>query len=214
MRTRWWATCPTAPSTSIRAPPRSTRRCTPMCRTRYVDHMHPDAIIAIAASKNSQGADAGDLRRRDRLAAVEAAGLRARPVAGEILRGQSRRQGRRARKPRPVHLGRHAEGMLRDDDRASSTRRSTGSSARPRARRSSAARRVKPLAAGRAPRDRGAADAGDPRPDLGRRAARSAISTTQPAVLEFVNSQGSARRWRRSAPPAPTISCAPRSGRW
>ena len=80
-KTRWSATCRTAPSTSTRARPRSTRRCTPSCRTQHVDHMHPDAIIAIAAAKNSQGADAGDLRRRDRLAAVEAARLRARPVA-------------------------------------------------------------------------------------------------------------------------------------
>ena len=82
----------------------------------YVDHMHPDAIIAIAAAKDSQGADQGDLRRRHRLAAVEAAGLRARPVAGEILPRKSRRQGRHPRKPWPVHLGRHAEGMLRNDD--------------------------------------------------------------------------------------------------
>ena len=36
----------------------------------------------------------------------------------------------------------------------------------------------------------------------------------QPAVLEFVNSQRARARWPRSAPPAPTISCAPRSARW
>ena len=50
-RTRWWATCRTAPSTSTRAPPRSTRRCTPSCPYAHVDHMHPDAVIAIAASR-------------------------------------------------------------------------------------------------------------------------------------------------------------------
>lgn len=33
------------------------------------------------------------------------------------------------------------------------------------------------------------------------------------AVLEFVNSK-TCVRWRLSAPPAPTISCAPRSARW
>ena len=72
-RTRWWATCRTAPSTSIRAPPRSTRRCTPSCPTAMSTTCIPTPIIAIAAAKNSQGADAGDLRRRDRLAAVAAA---------------------------------------------------------------------------------------------------------------------------------------------
>ena len=40
---------------------------------KHVDHMHPDAIIAIAAAKNSKELTARDLRRRDRLAAVEAA---------------------------------------------------------------------------------------------------------------------------------------------
>ena len=51
----------------------------------HVDHMHADAIIAIAASKDSKALTARGLRRRDRLAAVEAAGLRARAVAGEVL---------------------------------------------------------------------------------------------------------------------------------
>ena len=59
---------------------------------QHVDHMHPDAIIAIAASKNAQGADAGDLRRRDRLAALEAARVRARALAGEVLRARTRRR--------------------------------------------------------------------------------------------------------------------------
>ena len=54
MRTRWSATCRTAPSTSIRAPPRSTRRCMPSCRIAHVDHMHPDAIIAIAARRRTE----------------------------------------------------------------------------------------------------------------------------------------------------------------
>ena len=44
----------TAPSTSIRARPRSTRRCTASCRIAHVDHMHADAVIAIAASENAE----------------------------------------------------------------------------------------------------------------------------------------------------------------
>ncbi len=53
----------------------------------FVYHMHPDAIIAIAASRTTGKAlTKRDLRRRYRLAAVEAAGLRARTLAREILR--------------------------------------------------------------------------------------------------------------------------------
>ena len=83
---------------------------------KHVDHMHPDAIIAIAAASNSKELTARDLRRRDRLAAVEAAGLRARPVARQILPRQPAGDRRRAGKPRPVHLGRHGQAKLRDDD--------------------------------------------------------------------------------------------------
>ena len=181
----------------------------------HVDHMHPDAIIAIAAAKNSQRADAGDLRRRDRLAAVEAAGLRARPVAGEVLP-------RRIPKARGVVLESHGlftwgdtrKECYETTHRASSTRRSTGSRARPPARPVFGGAAVAAAAAERAPRHRGAADAGDPRPDLGKASRKVGHFDDQPAVLEFVGSQRSASRWRRSAPPAPTISCAPRSGRW
>ena len=83
-RTRWSATSRTAPSTSIRAPPASTRRRTASSRT-HVDHMHADAIIAIAAAQNGEALTAEDLRRRDRLAALAAAGLRARPEAARAM---------------------------------------------------------------------------------------------------------------------------------
>ena len=72
---------------------------------KHVDHMHPDAIIAIAASKNSRELTQGNLRRRDRLAAVAPPGIPARSRPRGLREGQSRCQGRRARKPRPVHLG-------------------------------------------------------------------------------------------------------------
>ncbi len=57
---------------------------------RHVDHMHPDAMIAIAASRERRAADAGDLRRRDRLAALAAAGLRPRPEARGARGGATR----------------------------------------------------------------------------------------------------------------------------
>ena len=58
------------------------------------------------------------LRRRDGLPAVAAAGLRPRPQARRDRRRESGAQGRRARRPRPLHLGRDLEGLLRDDARA------------------------------------------------------------------------------------------------
>ena len=116
-RTRWWATCRTAPSTSTRAPPRSTRRCTPMCRSKHVDHMHPDAVIAIAAAKNSKeltqeiyGGEIGWLPWKR-------PGYELGLVAGEVLPGEPRRKRRGARKPRAVHLGRRRQGVLRADPR-------------------------------------------------------------------------------------------------
>ena len=111
--------------------------------------MHPDAIIAIAAGEGPQGADRGDLRRRDRLAAVEAPRLRARPVAGEILRARTRTprascwratasspgatRPRHATRPRSRIINRAIDWFEREDRAAS---------------RRSAARRVQPLAGG------------------------------------------------------------------
>ena len=58
----------------------------------------------------------GDLRRRDRLAAVEAAGLRARPVAGEILPRTTRTPRAWCWKATACSPGATRQGMLRDDD--------------------------------------------------------------------------------------------------
>ena len=178
-KTRWSAICRIAPSTSIRAPPRSTRRCMPMCRKPIVDHMHPDAIIAIAASKNSRGADAGDLRRRDRLAALEAARLRARPVARKILRW-------RTRSAKGVMLESHGlftwgdtpkecyETTIADHQQGHRLVRD----ARPTARPAFGGAAVQPLPAAERRAIAAQADAGHSRPDLADAAASSAISTT------------------------------------
>ena len=58
-------------------------------------------------------ADRRDLRRRNRLAAVDPPRLRARPQAARAHAEESEAQGRRARSARTVHLGRHVEGLLR-----------------------------------------------------------------------------------------------------
>ena len=47
----------------------------------HVDHVHADAVIAIAASENAEALTKRDLRRRARLSAVAAAGLRPRAEA-------------------------------------------------------------------------------------------------------------------------------------
>ncbi len=106
-----------------------------------------------------------------------------------------------------------AEGLLRDDAARSSTGRSAGSRARRRASRPSAARvqrRWTPAA---------------------RRAVAARLMPAirghdlegQPQGRPFRRQRGGAgvrrlrrdwSRWRRLARPAPTISCAPRSGRW
>ena len=45
---------------------------------KHVDHLHPNAVIAVAASVNQERLDERDLRRRCHLRAVAAAGLRHR----------------------------------------------------------------------------------------------------------------------------------------
>ena len=62
-------------------------------------------------------ADRGDLRRRDRLVAVDSSRLRARPQTARTHAEESEAQGRGARGPWPVHLGRHLEGLLREHAR-------------------------------------------------------------------------------------------------
>ena len=72
------------------------------------------------------GADPRGLRRRDRLAALAAAGLRPRAEAGGDRARQPAPGRLRARRARPVHLGRGRQGLLRRPRCGSSSRRRTG----------------------------------------------------------------------------------------
>ena len=176
--------------------------------------MHADAIIAIAASKDSQALTAGDLRRRDRLAAWKRPGFELGLWLEKFCRENPQAKGVVLESHGLFTWGDDARGLLRDDARRHQPRHRLARASDRRASRPSAARGT-----GRCRRPSGGAvaaraDAGDPRHGLEGRAARSATSTTRPAVLEFVNAARHARRWRRSAPPAPTTSCAPRSARW
>ena len=46
--------------------------------------MHPDAVIALAASGGFKRARPGNLRRRDRLVALDAAGIRTRSATARV----------------------------------------------------------------------------------------------------------------------------------
>ncbi len=57
----------------------------------HVDHMHPDAVIAIAAAARSKELTARDLRRGNGLAALAAPRLRSRPEARRDGESRTRR---------------------------------------------------------------------------------------------------------------------------
>ena len=60
----------------------------------HVDHMHPNAVIAVAARRQLRAADQRDLRRRSGLDALAAARLRSRPDdCSEVCRKNPTRQG-------------------------------------------------------------------------------------------------------------------------
>ena len=98
--------------------PRATSIDTPLhgfVPHRHVDHVHADAVIAIAASENAEALTHKSVRRRARLSAVAAAGLRPWPQARRDGGGEPESERRRARRPWPLHLGADVEGLLRDD---------------------------------------------------------------------------------------------------
>ncbi len=105
----------------------------------------------------------GYLRRRDRLAAVAPPGFRARPDAVALRGREPEGQGRRAGKPRALHLGRRRAVLLRHD----AAHHQQGHRLVRRAGRGRGALRRcrgREPAGRHAARRRGAADAGDPRP--------------------------------------------------
>ena len=194
--------------------PRATSIDTPLhafVPARHVDHVHADAVIAIAASANAEELTKRDLRRRDRLSAVAAARLRSRPEARRDGDRSSRICRRGARRTRPVHLGADFEEPATRRRCASSRRRPTGSPAHEREPAFFGARHSRAVARG-APRSRGPADARDSRERYPRTSARSGISPMRPKCWNSSIRTRSAIS-RRSARPAPTISCAPKSVR-
>ena len=151
----------------------------------HVDHVHADAVIAIAACANAEELTRRSVRRRDRLPALAAAGLRPRPEARRDGDRASRICRRRARRPRPVHLGPDIEGGLPDhvahhpagrrlargQRKAAGLRRSARRCCRAEKRRAVAAA-LMPLIRGKISRDE----------------RKVGHFTDAPEVLEFVNS--------------------------
>ena len=137
--------------------------------------------------RERRSAHARGLRRRARLFAVAAAGVRPRPEA----RGDGGRkpglQGRRARRPRPLHLGADREGLLPDD--AGGDQQGGGLARRERARGSfrRRARKARCRRPGGATSRRRCLPAIRKRISAGER--KIGHFTDAPAVLEFVNSR-------------------------
>ena len=112
------------PHCTFRLNPRAASIDTPLhayVPRKHVDHVHADAIIAIAAAKNSK-----ELTRQifgDRIGWLpwKRPGYRIGAVAGKLLPGKPECRWRGPGKPRAFHLGRHGEGLLRPDDRRDQT---------------------------------------------------------------------------------------------
>ena len=177
----------------------------------HVDHMHPDAVIAIAASRDSErltrevfGGEIGWLP-------WQRPGFDLGLKLEAMAQGPAGAEGHRPRRPRPPHLGRHRQGVLPADAahhpegrRTTSRRRGSRSRSGSRSRRRSATPR-RPRS-WRAARPRPAREALEGRP-------QGHALHGRPGG-DGVRERGRARRsWPRSAPPAPTTSSARRSGR-
>ena len=100
--------------------PRATSIDTPLhgfVPHAHVDHVHADAVIAIAASENAEeltrevfGGELGFLP-------WQRPGFDLGLKLGAMAEATPESEGRRARRPRPLHLGADLEGLLRDDAR-------------------------------------------------------------------------------------------------
>ena len=162
--------------------PRATSIDTPLhafVPHAHVDHVHPDAVIAIAASAERRGADQARSSAASIGFCLAAAGLRLGLKLGEMA----------ARHPEYVGVVLGGHGLFTWGETSKACYETTlriikqgGRLARGATRSEPAfgGARVEPRRAGAAPRDRGAADAADPRQDLARTSARSAISPMRP----------------------------------
>ena len=188
-----------APSTSTPARPRSTRRCTASCRTKHVDHVHADAVIAIAASENAEALTQQVFGGKLGFLPWQRPGFDLGLKLGAMARDNPQLDG--------VVLGGHGLFTWGADRQSNVTRRpSPPSTRRSRGwRRTQGAgvrrRRGRGAAAEQAARGRRAADAGDPRPHLrGRAQGRPFHRRARSAGVRQLPRSAAARRARHLMP--------------
>ena len=161
-----------------------------------------------------RGADQGVLRRPGGVGALAAPGLPAR--AGH-RRGQARQPARDRRASSAATASppgaRPARSARRNSLEIIRTAQRVPRRARPARAVRRGGRRLRAAARGRAPRAGRRPGAGDPRAGVHRPAAGRALHR-QRRGAGLPRPRGAPARWPRSAPPARTTSCAPRSGRW
>ncbi|MEI2612877.1 MAG: class II aldolase/adducin family protein [Candidatus Promineifilaceae bacterium] len=213
-KTRWWATCPTA---TFNLNPRAASIDTPLhayVPHAYVDHMHPDAIIAIAASTDSKALTQEIFGDEIGWLPWKKPGFELGLWLGKFC----------AEHPEAKGVVLESHGLFTWGDTPKDCYEQTIATinkaiawfeqARPHGKPAFGGAAVTPLPTAERRAIAGAADAGDPRSASrqGRKQARPFRRLRRGAGVRI--EPATCARWRRSAPPAPTISCAPRSGRW
>ncbi len=179
----------------------------------HVDHLHPDAGIALADGRRRREADART---------ASATGSRGCPGAGPASSSASTSPRSSAANPQAIGciLGGHgitAWGETSEECESRSLeiiahrQRFIDEHRPPRAVRPGAAR-IRAAASAGAPGPRRRPGAGAARPGLHRPPAGRPLHDS-PAVLDFL-ARSEHPRLAGWAPPAPTTSCAPRSARW
>ena len=178
----------------------------------HVDHVHPDAIIAIAASKDSRALTAEIFGDEIGWLPWKRPGFELGLWLGEFCRENPAAKGVVLESHGLFTWGDDAKGCYETtleiinraidllEERTAGVAAFGGAGGDGAAGRGAAARG-------------GAADAGDPRHGLGA-SAHGRPFRRQRGGARVRGRQGHGARWRRWARPAPTISCAPRSARW
>ena len=166
----------------------------------HVDHVHADAVIAIAASENAEALTQEAFDGELGFLPWQRPGFDLGLKLGAMAEAKSEAQGRRARRPRPVHLGADLEDLLRDNDRHDQQGRPPGSQPTRRAP-AFGGEAMQALAARAAARDRGTAHARDPRAHLSGRAQDRPLRRRagSAGVRQFARSEA-ARRARHLLP--------------
>ncbi len=197
---------------------RSTPPCTAWSTPRTSTTCTPTPASRIATAADGGSTDAADLRRPGGVGAVAPARLPARAWTSPRSRRRNPQAiGSHPRRPRHHRVGatslRRGAGQLAGDHPRPPSSTSPHNGARAAVRR----------AAGRGTRALPGGRSAAPRPPHWRRSSgawrrptgpRSGTSPMTPRVLEFLGAGRASPAGRRSAPAAPTTSCAPRSSRW